>query len=100
MLSEARCTAGEVGELSTGWRDDPALPSSIMGMYAPTLVACRDLRLSTCGQKSCAHLKSLSHRASSVFQTSCQEVAEKIRIMFPEREAAWIPRSAKVHASK
>lgn len=73
-------------------------PSSIMSI----LVGRRDIKLSISGQKNCVHLRPLlcQHKVSSVFQTSCQEVAEKIRIRSPEREAAWIPRPGKECASK
>lgn len=76
----------------------PAPPSSIMSI----LVGCRDIKPSISGQKSCVYLRPLpcQHKASSVFQTSHQEVADKIRVRSPEREAAWVPRPGKERASK
>lgn len=35
MLSEAERTAGLADELSSGWRDSPVPPSSVMGMLLP-----------------------------------------------------------------
>lgn len=58
LLSGAECTAGVPSELSSVWRVSPAFPGH---RWAPALVRCGHIRLSTCGQENCAHLKYLPY---------------------------------------